>query len=268
MFEIEPLILTAVKAAVAAGKVIMDVYESDDFQITSKDDDSPLTLADRRAHAIISDLLKETNLPILSEEGKFVDYELRKDRDYFWLVDPLDGTKEFIKRNGEFTVNIALIKKDTPIAGVIYVPVTKLLYYTAGYSNAYKLCDVNETALQNFETLKLKALHLPKPKTDRPYTVVGSKSHLSKETLDYIEKLKEQKGEIEFLSIGSSLKLCMIAEGSADIYPRFGPTMEWDTAAGHAIVIASGGQLTQMNGKPLIYNKKDLLNPDFIAFSK
>jgi 3'(2'), 5'-bisphosphate nucleotidase len=265
MFDPDALLHIAVKAALAAGKAIMEVYESNDFQVTSKDDDSPLTLADRRAHSVISDLLKETMLPVLSEEGKHIGYELRKDRDYFWLVDPLDGTKEFIKRNGEFTVNIALIKKDTPIAGVIYVPVTKTLYFSGVNTNAYKIDGVKEETVSDFQELRTLACQLPLPKTNRPYTVVGSRSHLSEETQEFIEKLKAKKGEIEFLSVGSSLKQCMIAEGKADLYPRFGPTMEWDTGAGHAIVKAAFGSVTQMDGKPLVYNKPNLLNPDFIV---
>jgi 3'(2'), 5'-bisphosphate nucleotidase len=265
MHNPETLLQIAVKAAVMAGNAIMEVYESNDFQVTSKADNSPLTLADRKAHEVIMEVLKETSLPVLSEEGKHMDFASRKDRDYFWLVDPLDGTKEFIKRNGEFTVNIALIKKDTPIAGVIYVPVTKTLYFSGVNTNAYKIDIVKEEMVFDFQELKIHACQLPLSKTNRPYTVVGSRSHLSVETQEFIGKLKEQKGEIEFLSVGSSLKQCMVAEGKADIYPRFGPTMEWDTGAGHAIVEAAFGSVTQMDGKPLVYNKPNLLNPDFIV---
>ncbi len=265
--DINKLIDTAIEASIEAGKEILKVYETDDFRIVSKNDNSPLTKADQNAHNKIVSFLEKTEIPILSEEGKHLPYDERKKWDYFWLVDPLDGTKEFIKRNGEFTVNIALIKGTTPIAGIIYVPVTKVLYFANSDKGAYKIEDIDSEDLHDFdfEVLRSNAVKLPVPDFERPYTVVGSRSHMSEETTQYIEKLKEEHGDIEMLSVGSSLKQCMIAEGKADIYPRFGPTMEWDTGAGHAIINASGGSITQADGSPLIYNKKNLLNPYFIV---
>lgn len=267
MIKILELMSIAIEASIAAGKEILEVYESSDFQISSKEDNSPLTLADKKADSKISEFLNKTNIPVLSEEGLHLPYEERKKWKYFWLVDPLDGTKEFIKRNGEFTVNIALIKENVPIAGIIYVPVTKVLYFAGENEGAYKIeaVDSHDFLEFDFEVLRSNAVKLPVPDFERPYTVVGSRSHMSQETNQYIEKLKEEHGEIEMLSVGSSLKQCMIAEGKADIYPRFGPTMEWDTGAGHAIINASGGSITQVDGTPLIYNKENLLNPFFIV---
>ena len=267
MKEIKDLLKIAIKAAVFAGKEILDVYESDDFEITSKEDKTPLTLADKKAHNKILEFLKETDIPILSEEGKHLSYEERKKWKYFWLVDPLDGTKEFIKRNGEFTVNIALIEGNTPIAGIIYVPVTKVLYFANGDQGAYKINDIEYDDFEDFdfEVLRTNAMKLPLVNFERPFTVVGSRSHLSEETEKFIDKLKKDHDNLEIMSVGSSIKQCMVAEGKADVYPRFGPTMEWDTGAGHAIVNASGGCITKTDGTPLIYNKENLLNPHFIV---
>lgn len=267
MFKSDYIVHIAIKAALSAGKEIMSIYESDSFQITVKEDYSPLTIADRNSHDIILDILKETGIPVLSEEGKHMDYQIRKNWDYFWLVDPLDGTKEFIKRNGEFTVNIALISKDKPVAGIIYVPVTKTLYFSGIGQDAYKVEQIEINKYNNLNELLSESKKLPLDNFDRPYTVVGSRSHLSKETEKFFNTLKEKHVNIEFLSVGSSLKQCMVAEGRADLYPRFGPTMEWDTGAGHAIVEASGGTVSQFDGSVLVYNKENLLNPDFIVKS-
>ncbi len=258
------LLLDAIKASLLAGKEIIEVYNSGDFEIKIKSDDSPLTLADQKAHNQIVEVLKKTNIPILSEEGKNIPFEERKNWTKYWLIDPLDGTKEFIKRNGEFTVNIALIEKDTPVIGVIYVPVTKDLYFSDLESGAFK--TVNADVDSDIEKLTRFAFKLPFFNVNEKYTIVGSKSHMNKETEEFIEQLKQEHGEIDFISKGSSLKICMVAEGIADIYPRFGPTMEWDTAAGHAIAIASGCTVTQTDEKtPVRYNKADLLNPWFIV---
>jgi 3'(2'), 5'-bisphosphate nucleotidase len=265
MFESELLINVGVKAAISAGKEIMNVYGGSDFQITSKEDRTPLTIADRNAHHSIMSVLEQTGLPVLSEEGKHLDYEIRKAWDYFWLVDPLDGTKEFIKRNGEFAVNIALIKKNTPVAGIIYIPVTKTLFFGEVKTGAWKMEDVDEDLLFDFESATLSAQRLPHLETGRPFTVVVSRSHLTEDTIKYLDRLKEDYERIEFLMVGSSIKQCMIAEGKADHYPHFGPTMEWDTGAGHAIVQASKGSILQPDGRPLTYNKQDLMNPHFIV---
>ncbi len=265
--ELNRLLKIAIEASIHAGKEILDVYDSDDFQVVSKADKSPLTKADKNADLKILEFLEQTDIPILSEEGKHLSYEDRKKWDYFWLVDPLDGTKEFIKRNGQFTVNIALIKGQEPIMGVIYVPVTRNLYFGDYETGAFKIEDIDLESFkkENFSILSFDAVKLPLPRFAGPYTVVSSRSHLSEETLDYIEELKKLHGDIEMMPVGSSLKQCMIAEGKADIYPRFGPTMEWDTGASHAILNASGATLKQIDGSPLVYNKENLLNPHFIV---
>jgi 3'(2'), 5'-bisphosphate nucleotidase len=267
---LEQLIIPSFKAVLKAGDEILNVYENEDFNIEFKEDDSPLTIADKRAHKIICQELESTQIPILSEESKAIPFEKRKNWETFWLVDPLDGTKEFIKRNGEFTVNIALIENQKPVFGIIYAPVLKKIY--CGYQNKAFLIDepdfsVNEDEL--FTIIQQKSISLPIKNLKNKYTVVASRSHLSDETKDFIEALKKEKGEIDIKSIGSSLKLCLIAEGSADVYPRFGPTMEWDIAAGHAIIEAAGAKLIQTDGKtPLNYNKENLLNPWFVANNK
>ncbi len=255
----------AIKAALYAGKEILEVYQTDDFKVKLKSDDSPLTIADKRAHKVIEQQLAKTNIPVLSEEGKNIPFDERSKWKLYWLVDPLDGTKEFIKRNGEFTVNIALILKDTPILGVIYVPVTKDLYYSDKEIGAFKAINI-DSEIENLEMALQMSFKLPFAIESDNYTVVGSRSHMNSETEEFIAKLKEQNGEIEFLSKGSSLKICMVAEGMANIYPRFAPTMEWDTAAGHAIALGSGCTVTQSDEvTPVVYNKKDLLNPWFIV---
>lgn len=253
----------AIKAALLAGKEILQVYNSDNFEIEIKSDNSPLTIADKKAHNKIVDILKETEIPILSEEGKDIPYSERRNWDYYWLIDPLDGTKEFIKRNGEFTVNIALIKKDKPIGGVIYVPVTKDLYFGDIENGAFKA--VNADSETDFNVVSQFAFPLPFVQETDIFTVVGSRSHMNKETEDFINDLKLKHENLDFVSKGSSLKICMVAEGIADIYPRFAPTMEWDTAAGHAIAISSGCKVTLTDKEtPMVYNKEDLLNQWFI----
>lgn len=258
----------AIKAAVLAGEKIMEIYGQDNFMIETKADNSPLTIADRKANEIIINLLSKTGIPVLSEEGKETPYEERKNREVFWLVDPLDGTKEFIKRNDEFTVNIALINKDTPIAGVIFVPVFKQLYIADTNFGSFKIENVSSSEIQDFSFAKMALIgsKLPFEKEDRAFSVVGSRSHMNTETEVFIEKLRAHYGELSFISRGSSLKICMVAEGKADIYPRFGPTMEWDTAAGHAIALGAGCSVTREDGVlPILYNKENLLNPWFIV---
>ncbi|HAN18214.1 MAG: 3'(2'),5'-bisphosphate nucleotidase [Bacteroidetes bacterium GWC2_33_15] len=265
--KVEELQKTAIDAAIKAGKEILKVYHSNDFDINIKSDNSPLTRADKIAHEIISEILTITGLPVLSEEGKNIPYETRKNWNQFWLVDPLDGTKEFINRNGEFTVNIALIKENEPAFGVIYVPVTKDLYFGGENMGSYKIINIDETVpFTDISTLVQMSFQLPFFIDETCFTVVASKSHLNQETIDYIDNLKSTHNNIEFVSKGSSLKLCMVAEGTANIYPRFGPTMEWDIAAGHAIAFFSGCSVTGQDEKtPLSYNKKELLNPGFIV---
>ncbi|PCJ80132.1 MAG: 3'(2'),5'-bisphosphate nucleotidase [Flavobacteriales bacterium] len=262
--ELKQYLQTAISASIDAGNEILDVYDSD-FAVEHKEDKSPLTLADKQAHEKISEYLLKTSIPILSEEGKEIPYEERKNWHSFWMVDPLDGTKEFVKRNGEFTVNIALIQNGNPILGVIYVPVKRVLYFAAEGIGAYKN---SEFRIQNseFDDLIVQSHKLPNHNHRTQYTVVASRSHPSQETEDFINDLKNEHGEVGITSMGSSLKICLVAEGSADIYPRFGPTMEWDTAAGQAIVQCAGKQfLHYQSGKPMIYNKENLLNDWFIV---
>ncbi len=266
MTEIQDLLKIAIEAVVAGGKEIMTVYENFDGQVEYKADNSPLTLADKKADTAIKRILETTNIPVLSEEGKNIPYEERKDWDYFWLVDPLDGTKEFIKRNDEFTVNIALIHKDTPVAGVVLLPVRKELYLANVTLTDAFFCQLETLdSIPSIEYIHNKAIKLPVEKTDDVYRVVGSRSHMNEETLAYIDELKKTHPDIEVVSAGSSLKICFVAHGKADIYPRFGPTMEWDTAAGHAIVLGAGKQIVKPDGTPVIYNKENLLNPYFIV---
>lgn len=260
----------AIQAANEAGRRIMEVYAGSDadFQTESKADGSPLTRADRAAHeAIVAGL--GSDLPILSEEGRSIPYAERSAWQEFWMVDPLDGTKEFIKRNGEFTVNIAYIKNGVPEAGVVYAPVRGLFYFGLAGRGAYRLQVPPELPghLDSLTELVAGSEPLPLPRRkERPFVVVASRSHLSPETAAYIEGLKGEHPVLETVSIGSSLKLCLVAEGTADVYPRFAPTMEWDTAAGHAVVRAAGRDVYRADtGEPLRYNKEDLLNPYFVA---
>lgn len=262
---IQKYIDIAVKAAIDAGKEILKIYGKD-FEVSYKEDTSPLTLADQNANAKIMSYLTKTEFPIISEENKQINYNERKNWETCWMVDPLDGTKEFVKRNGEFTVNIALIHRQKPIFGVIYVPVSKTLY--VGNVNTKKsfkaILDDDLHVPQDFFTKQYEIL--PKSTLEKVIRVVGSRSHMNTETQDFITKLEKDYTNVEIVSKGSSLKLCLLAEGRADVYPRFAPTMEWDTAAGQAICNAVGIQVIQKDtDKELIYNKKNLLNPFFIA---
>ncbi len=260
------IINTAIKAAIKAGKEILKIYNDpqSDFSIERKADNSPLTIADKASHLLIANLLKDTNIPILSEEGRSVAYDERKAWGLFWLIDPLDGTKEFIKKNGEFTVNIALIENNRPILGVIYVPVSATLYLGAEQLGAWKMEGASDS--MSFDLIKTDGIELPAANGTNSYRIVGSRSHMSDETQQYIDDLKTEHPEIEIVSKGSSLKICMVAEGVANEYPRFGPTMEWDTAAGHAIANAAGKKLWHTNfSQELEYNKENLLNPYFIV---
>jgi len=240
--------------AIKAGEVIMEIYNKD-FQVEYKDDKSPLTHADTKSNELICRLLNELypHIPIISEENKQTSYHERKNWECYFCVDPIDGTKEFIKKNGEFTVNIALIHKNTPVLGVVYAPALNDIYHA----------KKDEGAFKNNQKLPLKTNTNPKEKL----SVVASKSHLSIETQEFIENLDTKK--IEQVSKGSSLKLCMVAEGVADIYPRLAPTMEWDTAAADAIVRMAGKMTyifdNELNEMPVVYNKEDLLNPWFVV---
>jgi len=239
--------------AVVAGEAIMEVYKSDDFGVDHKADDSPLTKADMASHHVIEAGLKKltAEIPVLSEESAAIPYEERQTWNKYWLVDPLDGTKEFIKRNGEFTVNIALIEQGKSILSVVYVPVTEVLYSAAQGVGVFKK-----------EAGKRSSIMVMKNSRFKP-TVVGSRSHMSEEVKNYLSRL----GQHDLVSMGSSLKFCLVAEGKADLYPRLGLTSEWDTAAAQCIVEQAGGHVVTMDGKPLMYNTKDsLLNPHFMVY--
>jgi len=253
------LLSIAKEAALKAGQAILDIYETDDFDVDCKADDSPLTKADKKGHDVIVSFLEKTNLPIQSEEGAKIPYNERKDWKQYWCVDPLDGTKEFIKRNGEFTVNIALIENGIPILGVVFVPVLNKLFYGLKGDGAWLETDTEKKALQTKNT----PTDLAEIKKQDALRVVASRSHLSKETQDFIDELSNPTT----VSMGSSLKFLVLAENEADIYPRFAPTMEWDTAAAHGILFGLGYQVYQHPSlKPLVYNKENLLNPFFIVF--
>ena len=251
MFQIEKLIETSYKA----GKEILKIYNDENLfgRVDYKADNSPLTLADKASNEIIVEELKQsfTDIPILSEEEKSISYSKRRQWDKFWLVDPLDGTKEFIKRNGEFTVNIALIENGFPVLGLIYAPVLDKLYL--GDLKNGKSHLINENG---------KEVNLRVNNRDSDRIAVGSRSHSSDEEINLLKNYNV----VDTISVGSSLKFCMIAEGKADIYYRHGPTMEWDTGAGQAIVEVAGGSVDYMEtNSRFSYNKENLLNGSFLV---
>ena len=257
--------ILAIEASIAAGKVIMEIYEKD-FQIDFKNDNSPLTEADTVANNVIMEYLSKTNIPIISEENKEIPYSNRKNWTSCWIVDPLDGTKEFAKKNGEFTVNIALVKNGLPEFGVIYVPATGVLYFgDVSQQKAYKISiDYSNCSISDI----LNSANEIVPQIDSSVIrIVGSRSHMNQDTLDFVVNVKQVSNkEIEMVSKGSSLKFCLVAEGSADIYPRFAPTMEWDTAAGQAICSATGLKvIDNSTGLQMQYNKENLLNSFFLV---
>ena len=253
-----------------AGDVIMEIYNKD-FQIEYKDDKSPLTEADTKSNEIICSALEKAypQIPLLSEENREVPYETRKDWEYYWCIDPIDGTKEFIKKNGEFTVNIALIHKNTPVLGVVYAPALGDMYFAKKGEGAFRVrVDGRWTmddGLKDAQALPLKSEHGVR-NSKAELIVVASKSHLSAETEDFIDSLTTNDQRLMTISKGSSLKLVMVAEGTADIYPRLAPTMEWDTAAADAIVRESGKMTYQYNPDPQSSDSKEnLLNPWFVV---
>jgi 3'(2'), 5'-bisphosphate nucleotidase len=261
-------LLLAVRTAFSAGLSIMKVYRKKTFETTLKKDLSPVTEADHAAHRIIAGRLEQTALPVLSEEGREVPYKARKDWKKFWLVDPLDGTKEFLRRNDEFTVNIALIQDQAPVLGVIYAPCQDAMYFASDGSGAFRITAYSQKdgQIQNQHELMGYADNLPGKIPRRPYTAIASRSHRNVKTDLFIKGLQKEHPGLRIVSTGSSLKFCLMAEGKADIYPRFGPTMEWDTAAGHAIARASGCSVKVHDREDdLSYNKEDLFNPWFIV---
>ncbi|MCI1751538.1 MAG: 3'(2'),5'-bisphosphate nucleotidase CysQ [Flavobacteriales bacterium] len=275
MTDLKPLMDRAIDAAFAAGKEILDVY-SRPINVELKDDRSPLTEADKRAHTAIAAELAKTGLPVLSEEGKHLSAADRQAWGMYWLVDPVDGTKEFIKRNGEFTVNIALMARDSepagllgshrPVGGVLYVPVKDVLYFAWKDGGSYRLEKATTFAGKTAYEAAASAKRLPMPHQREAFTIVASRSHASPDTDAYIQKMEKKHGKVATVSMGSALKICLVAEGAADAYPRYAPTMEWDTAAGHAIADEAGKSLVDVStGQPMRYNKHDLLNQWFIV---
>ena len=250
----ESLLPAIERIAIEAGRAILEVY-AQDFEVITKDDASPLTQADLASHRVIRDALAglAPDIPQLSEESADIPFETRSGWREYWLIDPLDGTKEFVNRNGEFTVNIALIRDHEPVLGVVHVPVSGVTY--AGVAGAGATRTENGGAA---EPIRVRV-----PCAD-PVVVVGSRSHANPALAGHLEKL----GPHELVSMGSSLKFCLVAEGRADFYPRLGPTCEWDTGAAHAVVLAAGGKIVTLDGKPLRYNlKASFLNPEFLVIA-
>ncbi|BBG65188.1 3'(2'),5'-bisphosphate nucleotidase [Hydrogenimonas sp.] len=263
--------------ALEAGRAVMDIYEKD-FEVEYKEDSSPLTEADLRANEIICSGLEKLwpEIPMLSEENSEVSYDERREWEFFWCIDPIDGTKEFIKKSGEFTINIALVHKDTPVVGVVFAPALKEIYFSKKGSGAWKSSVNGDWSLNEDSRVRLSGDSKEGSFAEKKeLVVVASKSHLNEETKNFINSLEQDGSQISRISKGSSLKLLMVAEGTADIYPRLGPTMEWDTAAADAIVRESGKMTYVADGvsilddierlSPLVYNKKNLLNPWFIV---
>jgi 3'(2'), 5'-bisphosphate nucleotidase len=254
----------AIKAAVNAGAIIMDIYENQIVEVEIKADDSPVTIADQKANDYIEKALAPTQIPIMSEEGEHAKYKVRKHWNQCWIVDPLDGTKEFIKRNGEFTVNIALVESGKPILGVIYIPATKTLYYAI--TSEKKAFKIELTEHHITANILQQAVEIFPEENDAIVKITSSRSYTNAQVLDLIKRLEAENKKVTLIEAGSSIKFCLVAEGKATSYPRYAPTMEWDTAAGQAICNAVGVEVYSLEtNKPLKYNKENLLNPWFIV---
>jgi 3'(2'), 5'-bisphosphate nucleotidase len=264
-FKLSAQLELAISAAICSGKEVMNIYNSENFEIESKIDDSPITLADKISHEIILNKLNCTGIPVLSEEGKDISYRVRKKWKKLWIVDPVDGTKEFIKRNGEFTVNIALVENNNPILGVVYAPALNELYFAEKTIGSFKIIGAgNINNISNADLIDLRSIDISNyPKL---YTIVVSRSHMNRDTDQFVQVKQKQFHKVELASFGSSLKICKVADGTAHCYPRFGHTMEWDTAAAQAVAVIAGCSVTIKDEKTaLSYNKKDLTNPYFIV---
>ncbi len=253
--------------SLAAGDAIMDIY-SGGFDVETKEDGSPVTAADKAANDIITEGLSAleyegTALPVISEEGPLPQFEERRNWKNFWLVDPLDGTKEFVKKNGEFTVNIALIENNAPVLGFVYLPVKRLLYFGGKDIGAFK------TAADDLDLSRLQRLPLDIKRDRDILAAAGSRSHKSGKFDGWVSAEAERRGcrGFEIITAGSSLKFCLVAEGVVDVYPKYGPTMEWDTAAAQAVVEGAGGQCVQMDGSIMVYNKPVMKNGGFVVSS-
>lgn len=273
--QLDFLLAKAYNAAIIAGAKIIDIYTKyDDFYVSLKSDSTPITIADREAHSIIKHHLSVTRIPLLSEEGRDLYYDERRGWDLFWMVDPLDGTEEFIKRNGEFTVNIALMVNNQPLLGVIYVPTSETIYFSDPDRGSFCKTSVPAAMGSSFSIneIFIGAKRLPlRPTGNTPVKVAISRSHESSVMEEYLNYLKEKHGELFVMEYGSSLKLCLVAEGTADYYIRTTSTMEWDTAAGEAIARGAGVSMIALGdeqGEPLLYNKEQLINPPFVCYTK
>ena len=254
------ILLQLCNAAITAGNRVLDFYELD-TEIIYKEDESPLTKADLDSNKILQSSISKITpkIPILSEE-EFIAWDIRKNWETYWLIDPLDGTKEFIKKNDEFTINIALIEYNQPVLGIIYAPAFGSLFFSKKNNGSYKIYTKNNlNTFKNSEKISVKYTNNEKIR------VIGSRSHSN---IAFDNWVKKNFTNFEIIEKGSSLKFCEIAEGKADIYPRFGPTSEWDIAAGHIILLEAGGKLKTIDNKDLVYNKKeDILNPHFFAYA-
>lgn len=258
------LLKLAIHAALKAGEEILKIYDTD-FYVETKSDNTPVTAADKASGKTIEKILGASGIPVISEEETLADYNSRKHWPQVWIVDPLDGTKEFVKRNGEFAVNIALAEHGKPVIGIIYAPVLKELYFSAISIGSFKLNAVTASSFDDTTIFDL-AIKLPSQKLPKNYTVVASRSHLSREINDRLATLKNLYGTVDVVNIGSSIKQCWVADGRAHEYPRYGTTMEWDTAAGQCILEQIGGSIINVStNEPLVYNKADMHNDYFIA---
>lgn len=269
----EYLLPKAYNAALRAGAAILEIYESGTpIDVDIKNDHTPITMADRKAHATIREYLGHTRIPLLSEEGREMLYTERKDWDLFWMVDPLDGTVEFIRGNGEFTVNIALMADYRPVFGIIYVPYKKLMYFSDPDRGAFRACDIkaDPQAEYGYEAIFAGTEKLPvTERINSPLHIAVSRSHSNDETAQLIARVTEDYPDATIMEQGSSYKLCLVAEGSIDYYPRTSDTYEWDTAAGEAIIEAAGGRIYSLKDESLLqYNKASLVNPYFACRSK
>jgi len=248
------MIQNIIEIAINAGNAILEIYKQD-ITVETKSDNSPLTLADKNANDIIVAGLHKLNntIPIISEENKLIDFSERRNWTKCWIVDPLDGTKEFIKKNGEFTVNIALVENGIPVLGVVHVPAQNITYYAEINKGSFRVENGNTTLLK-----------IRKLADDGVLKIVGSRSHQTPELLEYVEQQKAKFENVDFVAAGSSLKFCLLAEGKADVYPRLGPTMEWDTCAGQIVATEAGAVVLRFDtNEPLLYNRENLLNPYF-----
>ena len=262
-----------IRSSLLAGDAVMQVYGSD-FDVALKNDQSPITEADRQAHEILMAQLGK-DIPVLSEEGSEIAYEERKDWNLFWLIDPLDGTKDFVKRNGQFTVNIALIERHRPIAGIVYLPAKEILFFGGQGFGAYRVSGSVLEKIKNsisddpLEAALVSAVSLPDPdkmRSSKKIKIVQSLNHVTEREAEFAVRLKEKFPDLDIASAGSSLKFCLVAEGSADLYPRFGPTMEWDTAAGQCVAESSGCEVLGLQDfSPIRYNRRVLLNGFFMV---